>query len=285
MSDRHPSSEACGHALRQMDLYLDRELSAEAVQPLHEHLAGCPACAAELRTREQMRLRLRQAVHNAVVPASLEFRVREQMRQKAAWWTPMRVWAAAAVLVLGIFSGVLYRAGLLPGLGEREHFISQVTSRVPSLLRIGLGDHIHCAFFRNFPKTPPPVAELRHSLGPEYQTLIPIVERHAPADFRLFLAHQCRYRDRRFAHLALKKQNHLISLVITRKREGELLTTARLVPALVEAGIPIYAETADQFQVATFEAKEYLVYVISDLPANDNQELARSLAPQVINAL
>jgi anti-sigma factor RsiW len=45
-----------------LDLYLDGELPEETVRKLDRHLLRCPACAYEMRTLEQTRAMLRDAV-------------------------------------------------------------------------------------------------------------------------------------------------------------------------------------------------------------------------------
>jgi hypothetical protein len=47
------------------------------------------------------------------------------------------------------------------------------------------------------------------------------------------------------------------------------------------AGVSIYQSAADRYQVAGFEAGDYLAYVISDLKSRANLQIATSLAPPV----
>jgi anti-sigma factor RsiW len=49
-----------------LDLYLDGELPEEAAQKLDRHLLRCPACTYEVRTLEQTRAMLREAVEPTV---------------------------------------------------------------------------------------------------------------------------------------------------------------------------------------------------------------------------
>ena len=73
----------------------------------------------------------------------------------------------------------------------------------------------------------------------------------------------------------------MLSMVITRKGEGESFATENMLPGLVQSGIPMYQQTVQRFQMAAFETRDYLVYFISDLPKQQNQDLMIALGPQV----
>jgi hypothetical protein len=61
----------------------------------------------------------------------------------------------------------------------------------------------------------------------------------------------------------------IVSLILTRKKYGE-----SLVGGIHQTGV-------DRFQVVGFESHDYLAYVISDLDAQQNLQLAANLAPTV----
>ncbi len=72
----------CEEFSRLLDLYLDGELAEEMAQKVERHLLRCPACAYEVRTLEQTRDWLREAV--APAETSPGFRERTQARLLAA---------------------------------------------------------------------------------------------------------------------------------------------------------------------------------------------------------
>ena len=160
-----------------------------------------------------------------------------------------------------------------------------VSGKVTPLMRVGLGDHVHCSVFRKFPKDPPPVERLEANLGAEYRVLLPIVQSNVPADYRLMIGHQCRYHSRRFVHLSFMNDSHLLSLVIAKKSDGkgedESFEAQGLLPALVESGIPMYQASVQRFAMNAFESKGYLVYLVSDLPTGDNSRMMTAMAPAV----
>jgi hypothetical protein len=234
---------------------------------------------ADLRLKEH----LKRAVQKEAPPYYLEARIRNAIRageRRPAWTRRLAPVAAAVAVCLG---GVIaYQLGNLRlTMNAQESYIASVSNHVATLMRVGLGDHIHCSVFRKFPKDLPPVEELAKKLEPEYQALIPIVRNQVPEDYRLAIAHECRYRGRRFVHVSLKSDRQLLSLVIARKREGESFETEKLVPALAQSGISYYRAGVQQFQLASFESRDHLVYFISDLSEQRNLEIMVALGPQV----
>ena len=230
-----------------------------------------------------MNERLKNAVNSVAVPPYLEARVRNQIRAT----TPSRSWVftlvpagVAAAIIIGLL--IAYQFGHLRfSRSSQESYIASVSSRVATLMRVGLGDHVHCAVFRKFPKNPPKTEELVAKMGPQYSGLIPIVREHVPPDYRMMLAHECRYHGRRFVHLSLMNDSHLLSLMITRKTAGETFNAEGLLPALVQSGIPIYQAGVQRFAMTAFESRDYLVYFVSDLPQENNSQMMLSMAPAV----
>ena len=100
--------------------------------------------------------------------------------------------------------------------------------------------------------------------------LAPLVEAKLPDGFRIIQGHHCAARGRQYTHLIVAGGvggGKIVSLILTRKQTGESL------------GGGIYQAGVDRFQVVGFESHDYLVYVISDLDAQGNIQLAANLAP------
>jgi hypothetical protein len=95
------------------------------------------------------------------------------------------------------------------------------------------------------------------------------------------LAHQCTYKGREFIHLSLMDQSNMLSLVITRKVDGESFHGAGMLPTLSESAIPMYQAGVQRFKLTAFETGDYLVYFISDLDKQGNTNLMLALAPRV----
>ena len=231
--------------------------------------------------------RLRAAVKSVAAPPFLEARIRHSLRtespiEKAGRrWLPRLIPAAAALAVFAGFA-VAYQLGHLRlTVSSQESYIGSVSTRIATLMRVGLGDHIHCAVFRKYPKNPPTTQDFIGKMNPQYAGLIPIVRSQVPDSYRMMLAHQCSYHRRKFVHLSLMNDSNMLSLVITRKGDGESFNTEDMLPALVQAGIPMYQSSVQRFQISAFETRDYLIYFISDLPKQQNTELMLALGPKV----
>lgn len=224
--------------------------------------------------------RLQRAVRSEAPPPFLEARIRNALRaseSKAPWGGRLALLAAAAVLCLGAAAAYRFGQARL----SRESYSASVSNRVGALMRVGLGDHIHCSVFRRFPKNAPRMEDLAGNLGSQYGGLIPILRERLPEEYRLMIAHECRYRGRAYIHVSLKSDSRLLSLVIARKNDGESFEAAGLAPAVAQSGIPFYRAGAQPFEIASFESAGYLVYFISDLDERQNMRMMLAIAPEV----
>uniref|UniRef100_Q022I2 Putative transmembrane anti-sigma factor n=1 Tax=Solibacter usitatus (strain Ellin6076) TaxID=234267 RepID=Q022I2_SOLUE len=277
---RHQFGEgACEKTRRYMDAYLSNELLVETTHDVLRHLESCPACTAELEIRTRLRSRLKAAVQAHTAPPHLPALVRKKLHnnQPARW--PFYAVAAAAMVIV---TTVWLRPGvtLAPDIADRAGqatYIQKVSAPLAQVFKPGLGDHVHCAFFRRYPPNPPDLHEMETKLGEEYKALLPLMGPAVPEGYRLVMAHQCTYAGRHFIHLTMRKGSDVISLIITRKNPDETFRT--LSPAADAAGIPLYQASAANYQVAGFESGNYLIYVVSDLKGAANLEIATALAP------
>jgi hypothetical protein len=189
----------------------------------------------------------------------------------------------AATLAVCFGSWVAYQFGALRlATKSQESYVAAISSQVASIIRIGLGDHLHCAFLRQRGRRSEGEVD---KLPMEYKELIPIVHQHLPAGLPLVLAHECRYHGRNFVHLTFRNDRTLLSLVIARKQDGESFDGAKLVPALSQSRIPMYLAGARGFQTAAFESHGFLVYTVSDLSQTANLGMLAALAPSLQNFL
>jgi hypothetical protein len=227
--------------------------------------------------------RLKSAVRNVEVPPFLEARIRNHIRttKPGRRWLPRLVPVTiAAATVVGLITA--YQLGHLRlTVRSQESYIATVSTQIATLMRVGLGDFIHCSVFRKYPKNPPTTEEFIEKMTPQYAGLMPIVRSEVPATYRMMLAHQCRYHGRKFIQLSLMNDANMLSLIITRKNSGESFKTEEMLPALVHSGIPMYQSSVQRFQMTAFETGDYLVYFISDLPKQQNTDMMLALAPSV----
>ncbi|HEY1494136.1 MAG TPA: zf-HC2 domain-containing protein [Candidatus Solibacter sp.] len=273
---------ACEKTRRYMDAYLSNELLVETTHDVLRHLESCPACTAELAARTRLRSRLKTAVQAQTAPPHLPALVRDKLRNNQPVRWRFYAVAAAAMVVAGAAIWIRPGTAPLPGIADRAaqaSYIQKVSATVAQIFKPGLGDHIHCAFFRLYPQNPPDLREMETKLGGEYKGLLPLVGPAVPEGYRVVMAHQCTYAGRHFIHLTMRKGSDVISLVVTRKNPGETFRT--LSPAADAAGVPVYQASAANYQVAGFESENYLAFIVSDLNSAANLEIATALAPAV----
>jgi anti-sigma factor RsiW len=250
---------ACGKVRGYLDSYLSNELLVETNHEVLRHLEGCPQCTAELSTRTRVRTGLQAAVRGSSVPDGLEARVQRAVRaQNRRTRAGLYTMAVAATVIIGLAIVNLTRAKS----GPEEAILGKAAGRLALVLNVGLRDHLHCAVFRKYDKA-------SVQLSPEFADLARLVKAKLTGDFRIIQGHRCTAGGRQYIHLIVTHGDKLLSLILTRKRSGESLSAG------------IYQEGVDRFQVVGFESHDYLVYVISDLDAQQNLQLAANIAPAV----
>ena len=242
-----------------------------------------PHLETNIRSQIESVGRLEKAVHSVEAPPFLEARIRHSLStaKPGRRWLPRLIPAAAALAIFAGFA-IAYELGHLRlTVHSQESYIASVSTHIATLMRVGLGDHIHCSVFRKYPKNPPSTEEFIKKMNPQYAGLIPIVRSQVPDTYRMMLAHQCSYHRRKFVHLSLMSDSNMLSLVMTKKADGESFSTDDMLPELVHSGIPMYQSSVQRFQISAFETRDYLVYFISDLPKQKNTELMLTLSPRV----
>jgi anti-sigma factor (TIGR02949 family) len=280
----------CERTRKYLDSYITNELLVETNHEVLRHLERCPDCSADAETRQQLRARLKSAVKTQSVPPELPALIRERIRaaesRKPSAWSWMR-WpiATAASVALCALLYVEHRPERLPAIGDRPSqnaYIQKISATMATVLKVGLGDHLHCSVFRKKAASVPTIAEMEKELGPDYEGLLPAIRAAAPEGYTVILAHHCSYLKRNFVHLTLEKDGSLLSLVIARKQDGESFTN--LAPA-TEQDTPIYQSNAGHYQVAAFDAGHFFAYVISDMKSASNLQVAVAAAPAVREVL
>jgi hypothetical protein len=230
--------------------------------------------------------RLKSAVNSVAVPPFLEARIRSriQAEQRPRPWlfrpATLKLASAALVTVFCAGTALAYHEGHLRlTKASKISYVWSVSNRLVSLMGVALGDHINCSVFRKYPKDAPPIAVLEQKLPAQFRELIPIVQSQVPSDYRLLISHQCRWNGRRFIHLSLENDSHVLSVVITVRKGDESFGAEGLLPALVQSDIPMYQSGVQRFALTAFETPGYLVYFVSDLPQAENTRIMQAMAP------
>jgi anti-sigma factor (TIGR02949 family) len=277
--------QACERVREQLDCYMDDELDVSETAQISEHLAGCETCKSELDARTSTRDRLRLAVRSVDASPELRDRITRAIRStppassRPMYWT-MSIAAAIALAVLG--GGIAYQLGhLRVTTASQDSYIATISQRVGQIMAVGLRDHVHCAVFRKYSTREVTPEQIAHDMGPDYAGLVDVVRQHVSPEQRIVMAHRCGYMGRKFIHLALADGTHLASLVIALRQPGENFDSSSLTPALSDNGLPIFRTSIHRFQIDGFQTSSYLVYLVSDLPRDENLKMFAQLAPSV----
>jgi hypothetical protein len=278
------SQPTCEHTLGLLDSYLDNELSSDVASRVSEHLDACERCSHELEIRRTVRQRLKGAIRKTSpapgLQVSIQESVRSDLQSRRSNLYPVGL-AIAAALIICLSAAIGYRLGHLRLTKQsQESYLASISAPLADIMRVGLGDHVHCAVFQAFSNQHPTSQEMARDLGP-YKDLAPLVAKTLPSGYHLEMAHQCRYHARRFVHLTMRKGSTLASLVISRRGDGESFERDQLFPALTDSGVDIYQGSAQRFEISGFETRDYVVYVVSDLSRDHNLNMMRSLAPSI----
>jgi len=260
-----------------LDSYLNNELLVETTHEVLRHLENCPECSEALENRRRVKQRLKTAVMKESAPPALEEKIRKSIRKDTArGWPVWMLVAAAAVILIAV--GII-------GLRLRDRSTSTRTDAVAvsaggRILEVGLKDHVHCALDSGFANRVFTEAEMREKLGPEFFGLVGLVKEKIPGNYQVVVGHRCKANGRQYVHLILKSPQTALSLVVTQKN-GESFTQNQVAAILESSGGPIFGAHMDNLEVAGFETRDYLAFVVSDLSREDNLQMAAALAPQV----
>jgi len=240
--------QACQKFRARLDSYIDSELLTESNLEMIEHFRRCKSCTQEAEERRNTRLRLQKAVRDIPVPAELEQRIRDRLRQPKQP-QPKKLFLMAIAAALALCFGVI-----------------RSRDSGGELLRMAFDDHLHCAVIHH---PAPRVPGQPNQLPGKLRGLAGVVRERVPSDFTLILAHECHDQGRSFVHLTFGDGQHLVSLIVTRRQGGESL------------GAGIRQAARDRFHLAAFETGQFFVYTVSDLQAQANADILAAFAPEI----
>lgn len=245
-----------------LDSFLSQELLVETNHELMRHLETCANCRAELDARRQLRGALRRAFSNAGAlqppanygPDTLA-RVRLTTPRRSGW--PRRAWAALAAsvaLIAGTASFLLLNA------------------RVSSVVRDAVGDHRNCAVQFRLSERPIPLADAAARYDRSYARLLEtppddFVTAAGPVHVRE--RHSCVFAGRRFGHVVMQLDGHLVSLLVTGDEPA-----AGTESSVALSSLP----RVDGQHVTSFDLPGHTAFVVSDLDEPQFSQSAQALA-------
>ena len=265
----------CAQCLSMADAFLADELPVDTSQDVIAHVEGCATCRAELEARRALRAQLRLAFGRSVElapPPSFAADMRARLRQEQARSDGhrRRTWlalAAAAAILAGA-------AGI--------YTLRDVADDGPTLdwarfAAHAAGDHRYCALQHALEEPPISLEEAARRYDSAYGGLREVVEASAPVrggEAVVVGAHACVFEQRRFGHVVIRSDGHLVSVLVT-AGEG---------PAVKATPIQSCGR-ADGFETACARAGRYVVFVVSDLDSAQTLALAAGVLAPVQNHL
>lgn len=248
----------CRDARELLDSFLAQELLVETNHELMRHVSGCAECKIELDTRTRVRSGLKQAFTRSVeLQVRPEFvdevatRLRGRALKKRRAWPVWPLLAAAASVMLVVAAGAFF-----------------LRSRVPDVAALAVGDHQNCAVKFALNERPISLDEAAARYDAAYARLRTVPPDEVPtAAGTLHVAerHSCVFQNRRFGHVVLRLDQHLVSLLMTRDDSTR--------PAGLQQLQPVKG-----LSIASFRTSDHVIYIVSDLPEPAFRDVAQSLA-------
>lgn len=255
----------CKDARELLDSFLAQELLVETNHELLRHLSGCPDCKADLDTRARLRSGLKQAfARSAELQVRPEFvdamteRLRNTALEGRRSWQAWPLLAAAASVVLVLAAGAYFLRG-----------------RVSEVAALAAGDHQNCAVKFALAEKPISLAEAAARYDAAYERLRTVPPNEvATAAGTLHVAerHSCVFQNRRFGHVVLRLDRHLVSLLMTRDDSSRVAGVEQLPPV-------------NGLSMASFRTADHVIYIVSDLKQPAFRAVAESLAESRMAAL
>jgi len=287
------------------DSYLSNELLVETNHEVLRHLENCAECRRELSARRNLREKLREAVKsapqsqlNTAFASKLTADLREKSLAKQSRWSFANfigtnpVFAGVlAILFLSAMIGLIWQFGqrkteqianLNPPTANQANTIADKKSSLQihrasfiEMEKDAVGDHKHCALKFSLKEIPISLDEAAKKYGAFNKDLDKAVFEPLKEVFgnkvKFLEAHSCIINGRRFAHVVVKYQKRVISVLVAKREDG----------AEAENSDAISCQSLEDLRIACFETAKFGVFVVSDLDETENLKLARTLSSSV----
>jgi len=273
-------SKQCERIRRHLDAYLSNELLVETTSEVLRHLETCEGCRLELEARTRVRDLVRRAATSLTPPEELRFSIQRRLREtQPGFWEGSRQlnWAVALAGIVVIVLGGMVTHEWVGALRGRRI--------VAGVLALGVADHVQCALKgHNYPEVASPPDVLRKKLGPQYAGLLEVVQHNLPG-FEVLEAHLCSPTGpRQYVHFITRGHGTILSVILT-KNNGAQLPGGGAFRSVALGNLNLYQAHEQGMNVAGFESRGYLGFVVSDLDTNTTLQIADKLVPPLNAAL
>lgn len=258
-----------------IDSYLSDELLTETNHEVLSHLENCANCRTIIEARREVRQHLRSAVLNAPqyqigknfshnLRTQLQYEALKNEKAKANAWFGLKSLIPIAIGLILVFTGGFFFFNYSNEATEADRSSYQ-TDKFSSnhLVNVAFGDHEHCAIKKGT-EEPVKAVETPAKYADAEQIAMPNIKKIL-VDAQIKTKHTCEYRNTKFTHLIMEKDNKLVSVMMTDKINGERL------------GEDIAVYSSQKYRLARFDVKDTAIFVISDFDEQTNFKAAQSI--------
>ena len=250
----------CEESRTQLDTYLDGELPAEKMRELGAHVKSCPACAAEVLARVQMKRSVKGAGQRYEPSAAFRASIQKQVAAR-----PKRSWGLGWMVPAGALATVLIASLATMYVGQRNLRRQQLYSEIADLHVSTLGS-----------ANPVDVVSTdRHTVKPWFQGKIPFtfnVPELQNTDFALVGGRVTYLEQTPGAHLIFQIRKHQISVFLFPENAADQLL-----------GNDAKVERRNTFNVETWTQAGLRYVVFGDAAAEDIEHLSQLLRGAAAN--
>lgn len=144
------------------------------------------------------------------------------------------------------------------------------------------GDHRDCAIKFNLAEDPIDLEEAGRRFDPALIDLASVIKTRSEdltGQFEFIESHSCVFKGQRFAHVVLKHQGRVVSLLVAEPvQDGATAQAATPDDARRQA---VACSRSGKHQISCFETARHAVFVVSDLSEAENLAVARAFAPTI----
>jgi anti-sigma factor RsiW len=246
-----------------MELYCSGELEARAMAEYEQHMRKCVVCAREYRSITEFDSLLRASFQEERLNAGeLRQRVMERIREHSVVSSRGRalpLWAAgiAAILILATVAGMAF-------LRSRQRNVTTYSE--------ALEDHLDEVVLGKPRKWRESTAEIDAFLQTRLQNT-KIREALPPPGYELKRVKVCELAGERFLHFVYSNNARSVSMFVKVEGPDSLPPQSK--------AIRIEEHSVGELQVAGFRSKSVSIFVVSDLPRDENARLAKEAAGRI----
>lgn len=261
-----------------IDSYLCGELLTETNHEVLRHLEACANCRHEIEVRRNLRSQLRFAVKSSpqyqmsdnfysTLCVQLKQSVLPQKQAKSSFWVNPNNWMVFATgLILTFGLGFWFIKTAPTNLSSPEvALINEEKVQNATLADFAVGDHQNCAVKYNLSEKAVAIDLDSAQFADLRQAVVTPLE-NATEKYEFRESHTCKFAGHNFTHIVFHHQGKTVSVLIT-----DLVNY----PPLKNSNIAKIVSNG--YQIARFDIKDKAVFVVSDLPEQQNLATAQIL--------